>query len=441
MASSSRRAASKNKDTGFDPIGTFYNTREDFIQASSANACSLGFKLYIGGERMRQRSKTQDFNRLELACYKFRQVGADGRRTRVGGCHFALRARETCEEDADGNVSTRWELTSGTFEHNHPLGAPIENKARRKARSSSSQSLPPAKRSRPSSLSREAYTASRTTTPDSILDSKEPAAHLAYPSPADTPTPSIADSDFSYMSQFGDSGPSTSCSSSSSEPAKTTRSILLLSNEGTAKQHNGSIPEMLTPEAFKAALDAIPNPPLMPSNPNFSVSSLSSSSSSAASASIPIYTSAIPSHLHSDCYLPIMDQAALLVKHEQEIELPLLSASQVQSLTARFQEVQSFLACSHPELEHLAPAFIAAGVDSLDGLLALEHDELALCMTEKLPKIATDLVQKPSHVSILWNALEEERRRRAQVETLLALTQTWSDQSISPLVGGQSFLH
>lgn len=81
------------------------------------SATQLGFRLYIGGERQRARAKTIDVRRLELACYKFRHVGEDGKRTRVGGCHFALRAKEVQDPDSeDGSAKPkRWELAAGTF--------------------------------------------------------------------------------------------------------------------------------------------------------------------------------------------------------------------------------------------------------------------------------------------------------------------------------------
>ncbi|KAK4700734.1 hypothetical protein P7C70_g5504, partial [Phenoliferia sp. Uapishka_3] len=174
-----------------DPVGTIYSSKEDFIARSTAIATQLGFRLYIGGERQRARAKTIDVRRLELACYKFRHVGADGKRTRVGGCHFALRAKEVPEKDADKGLGKpkRWELAAGTFVHNHELGPPIPQPKRRKGRPSNPVDEPAAKRLRTSGIPPAAHVDPKLQPAvDSLLD-------LAYPSPAETPSPTPPSND------------------------------------------------------------------------------------------------------------------------------------------------------------------------------------------------------------------------------------------------------
>lgn len=86
--------------------------KDIFIKSCNEQAEIQGFRLWVGEGRPVKDAIAG--GRVELACYKFRHKGPDGKRTRVGGCRFVLKAVQLSDVvDELGNKA--WELAGGHF--------------------------------------------------------------------------------------------------------------------------------------------------------------------------------------------------------------------------------------------------------------------------------------------------------------------------------------
>ncbi|KAL8280854.1 hypothetical protein RQP46_006858 [Phenoliferia psychrophenolica] len=407
-----------------DPIGTIYSSKEEFIARSTAIATSLGFRLYIGGERQRARAKTVDIRRLELACYKFRHVGEDGKRTRIGGCHFALRAKEIQEDGETEEGSTkpiRWELAAGTFVHNHDLGPPIPQPKRRKGRLPICASQPPAKRQRSSQSPSAAHVDPKLQPAvDSLLD-------LAYPSPAETASPPPNDPPSGNSTPWI---PSTLGSQISDSEL-----ISMLSD--LANGGNGDCSLTFTPAAATPVEGAGAAPPTAPAPTTFE----DPGSFEAALAAL----AGLPSSLPSLPSLPTAPPSATSVASTSRFTFPPIDTPESPPLISTppmfavgtstpLAKLQEFLRNAHVDLEQYAEAFVQAGCTDLETLLSLSSAELRIFVESDLPRIFPRLLSQPFHVRLMASIMGEEKERRKEVERILALTSGLMGVGMGPAV-------
>ena len=70
--------------------------------------------MYVGEGRALKDPNGETSGRVELACYKFRAKDATGKRTRVGGCRFIMKAVQIWDEEVEPELR-KWKLAGGYF--------------------------------------------------------------------------------------------------------------------------------------------------------------------------------------------------------------------------------------------------------------------------------------------------------------------------------------
>lgn len=80
----------------------------------STLSAEQGFRVWIGEGRSLRDVDGHKAGRVELACYRFRNKDEQGKRTRVGGCRFVIKAVQCYEKGVEVD-ERKWKLVAGTF--------------------------------------------------------------------------------------------------------------------------------------------------------------------------------------------------------------------------------------------------------------------------------------------------------------------------------------